>query len=124
MKWFYESDGGDWWDGKGWRSASKDHYIVSEDFLHRIDLNSKHKAMKMLKEMESGLMCNCSEKAYLNWEVSSNGKKTWVIRCEKCGRNATQRAEIEHGMTNKHDCHGSIKSWLGLLKYEHEERIK
>ena len=116
MKWFYESDGGN--------GSPKTHYLVSEDFSHRIDLKSKHEAMKMLKEMEDGFMCYCSEKAYLNWEVSSNGKKTWVIRCEKCGRNATQRAEIEHGMTNKYDCHGSIKSWLGLIKYEHEERIK
>lgn len=46
-EWYYESDGGTFWDGSRWRKAAKTHYIVSRETHERIDCSSRREAVTL-----------------------------------------------------------------------------
>jgi len=50
--WYYEQDGGKFWNGKGLVYAPWVHYLINSETLERIDCNDKKEAMLKLKQLE------------------------------------------------------------------------
>ena len=49
---YYESDGGDFPNGKGgWTRFPRTHYLVKDDLSERIDCNNKKEAMALMREL-------------------------------------------------------------------------
>ena len=54
MSWYYESDGGDFPNGKGgWTRFPRTHYLVKSDLSERIDCANKREAITLMKRLNA-----------------------------------------------------------------------
>lgn len=52
MDWYYESDGGGWWEGDTRIEQPKTHYLVNDLAGERVDCKNKRDAMQKLAKLK------------------------------------------------------------------------
>jgi hypothetical protein len=126
-EWYYESDGGTFWDGSHWRKAAKTHYLIHRKSGTRIDCRGKKQALALVKhinQIEARSLLPAVPQAPVLPE-SSHPSYRWVSILDPAVRPEHSQEQPEHPFEELRFADpvklmGYFQQWLTKLEMEVE----